>query len=181
MPPAITFSDNDPGSTIPGHDKPMLISTIIANVEIRRVLVDQVSLVDILFYEAFMKMQFKERHLRPYNANLISSTSNRFIRKGYIETHITLGQSDRERTENVTFAGIDIPSAYNDILGMPMLNAFGVVIATRQLVMKFLNASNQVVSIHGNQQLTKSCYNVSLNLNLRPLSEGRLRQVPLKV
>lgn len=119
--------------------------------------------------------------MRPYNANLISSTSDRFIRKGYIETHITLGQSDRERTENVTFVGIDIPSAYNDILGRPMLNAFGVVIATRQLVMKFLNASNRVVSIHGNQQLTKSCYNVSLNLNLRPLSEGRLRQVPLKV
>lgn len=58
--PIITFLDNDYRPTNPKTDDPMLISAIIANVEVKHVFIDQGSSTDILFYEGLQRMHFKD-------------------------------------------------------------------------------------------------------------------------
>lgn len=104
---------------------------------------DQGSLADILFYGAFKKMKFREGQLFPTNTDLIGFTGDCLVLKGYVETQITLGVNSLKRAENIRFAIVDIPSAYNVILGRLTLNTFGgAVVLTPNLVMKFFDNTN---------------------------------------
>lgn len=91
--------------------------------------------------------------------------------KGYIKMQMTLGMTTLKRMENVKFAVVDIPSAYNVILRRPTLNAFGATVSTRHLVMKFLDSTNRVVTVCGDQRAVRSCYNVSLRPGLKSTKE----------
>ncbi|RDX78555.1 hypothetical protein CR513_41156, partial [Mucuna pruriens] len=55
--PQITFSDEDYKETIPHSDHPMVISVVIADYKVERVLVDQGSSANVLFWPAFRKME----------------------------------------------------------------------------------------------------------------------------
>lgn len=63
----------------------MLIPSIITNAEDYRILIDQGSSANILLYEAFWKMQLQDRHLHPFNIELVSFTGDRQQPKGCIE------------------------------------------------------------------------------------------------
>ena len=53
---AITFTDKDARGIQTFHDDAVVISLIIANYDVKRVLVDNGSSANMLFYEAFQKM-----------------------------------------------------------------------------------------------------------------------------
>ena len=52
----IIFMDEDHFRVIRGHDDPMVIFTMIVNVEVKGIVVDQGSSMDILFKDAFDKL-----------------------------------------------------------------------------------------------------------------------------
>lgn len=127
--------------------------------------------MDILFYDAFKKMKFRDDQLLPIGTDLIGFTGDRLIPKGYIEMQITLGTNSLKRTENAKFTVVEIPSAYNIILGKPTLNTFGAVVSTPHLVMKFFHSTNRVVAVRGDQRAARKCYNISLHLGLKATPE----------
>lgn len=86
--------------------------------------------------------------------------------KGYIEARITLGHVGLERNEHVKFIVVDTPTPYNAILGRPTLNDIGAWISTKHLVMMFLDRKNRVTWVYGDQFIARSCYNVTLHLDL---------------
>ena len=55
--PAITFTDEDAERIHHPHDDAIIITLLIANYTIRRVLVDNESSADILYYPAFQQMR----------------------------------------------------------------------------------------------------------------------------
>ena len=57
---AITFIDEDAERIHHPHDDAIVITLLIANYTTRRVLVDNGSSVDILYYPAFQKMRLDE-------------------------------------------------------------------------------------------------------------------------
>ena len=57
--PKIIFSSLDLEEVIPGHHDPMIISAMVVNAEVKRVLVDQGSSADIIFRDAFDKLELK--------------------------------------------------------------------------------------------------------------------------
>ena len=56
--PAITFIDEDAKRVHHPHDDAIVITLLIIDYTTRRVLVDNGSLVDILYYPTFQKMRF---------------------------------------------------------------------------------------------------------------------------
>jgi len=66
MPP-ITFTDEDFKAPDPDHDDPMVISIEVAGYGIGKVLVDQGSSVNILYWKTFQKMNLYEDLIVPYN------------------------------------------------------------------------------------------------------------------
>jgi len=88
--PPIIFTDDDFKRIIKNHDDPMVIWAIIANADVGRILVDQGSSADILSYDAFLKIRFKDADLLPHDTTLVAFTGDRIIPQGYLETRLTL-------------------------------------------------------------------------------------------
>ena len=65
---AITFTDEDAERIHHPHDDAIVITVLIADYTTRRVLVDNESLADILYYPAFQQMRLGQDQLRPVNS-----------------------------------------------------------------------------------------------------------------
>ena len=66
MPP-ITFTDADFKGVDPKQDDPMVVTVEVENFAVKKVLVDQGSSVDILYWGTYQKLQLSEEDLRPYD------------------------------------------------------------------------------------------------------------------
>ena len=55
----IVFSGADLEGIGPGHDNPLIISIVMVNTEVKMVFVDQGSLANIIFRDAFDKLKLK--------------------------------------------------------------------------------------------------------------------------
>lgn len=75
----------------------MVVSTTIKCFEVKRILVDSRSAVEILVWEAYQKMGLKEQTLS--NADLLYGFANHPIEvKGSITLPVTLGDSEHKTT-----------------------------------------------------------------------------------
>jgi len=79
----ITFSAKDFEGVVTHDDDPMVITLQILNWNIKQVLIDTGSFVDILTYEAFDKMGLSEEQLQPFQSTLSGFTRERVHVRGY--------------------------------------------------------------------------------------------------
>ena len=61
----LAFDDSDLEGVKFPHDDPLVITPVIGNSPVRRVLVDNGASVDVLFYDAFIKMGYEDSQLTP--------------------------------------------------------------------------------------------------------------------
>ena len=98
-----------------GNDS-IVISSIINNFLIGRILVNDGSIVKVLIFDAFKKMELDENLLRP--ARSIYGFTNQLINvKGLITLLVTVGQWENTIIEKTKFLVVDQPSAYNASIG----------------------------------------------------------------
>ncbi|XP_057734356.1 uncharacterized protein LOC130949728 [Arachis stenosperma] len=120
--PTIIFTQEDATSIIPGHNDPMVITIILANANLHRMLVDQWSSGDILFKSAFDKLGLQEKELRAYWNSLFGLGDTRIQTLGYILLHTTFGKGTLSRTLSIDYIVVDVSSAYNALVGRTTLN-----------------------------------------------------------
>ena len=82
-----------------------------------RVLVDNGSSVDILYYPTFQQMGIDRERLIPTNAPLVDFGGTRVLSLGAITLSVVVGDYPQQITKDVTFLVVDCSSAYNAILG----------------------------------------------------------------
>ena len=157
----ITFLDSDMEGCQHPHDCPLVIKVVVANKTIHRVLVDNESSADIIFALAFDKMGIRREKLKPVNACLRGFFGERVIPLGSIPLVLSLGDPPCQATIAVRFLIVDVPSAYNMLLGRPSLNTIRVIPSAYHMVIKF-PTTNGVGMVQGNQRIAKECYSASM-------------------
>ncbi|GFY87150.1 hypothetical protein Acr_05g0007890 [Actinidia rufa] len=135
--PPITFSSDDLRGLHLPHDDALVISAIIANFNVQRILIDSGSSADILFISAFEKMKIGLDKLHPFHTPLIGFGGNATQPLGWINLPITLGTEPHQTTVWQDFIVVDCPSPYNAILGRPTLGGIKAITSTYHLKMKF--------------------------------------------
>jgi len=85
---------------------------------------------------------------------------------------VRVGDKDNLRTVDVNFLVVDIPMAYNVILGRPTLSAIKAIIAPYLLLMWFELDKDRVGKLYGDKKMACECYYVSLK------SLGRKDETP---
>ncbi|KAL0444498.1 UNVERIFIED_CONTAM: hypothetical protein Slati_2172500 [Sesamum latifolium] len=125
------------GPRIPGNDA-LVITTLLANYETERVFIDSGSSADILFGEAYDQIQMGDVPLEAVDTSLYRFAGEVVHPRGMISLPLTLGTSPLRKTCLLKFLVVDIPSAYNVILGRPTLNAFWAILSTYHMKIKFL-------------------------------------------
>ena len=122
-----------------------------------RVLVDNGSSADILYYPAFQQMRIGRERLIPTNAPLVRFGGTRVLPLGAVTLSVVVGDYLQQITKDVTFLVVDYSSAYNAILGRPTLNSWKAVTSTCHLMIKF-PTNYGVGELWGNQVAACECY-----------------------
>ena len=121
--PAISFTDEDAERIHHPHDDAIVITLLIADYTTRRVLVDNGSSADILYYPAFQQMRLGRDQLRPVCSPLIGFGGMKVQPVGTITLPIVVGSYSQQITREVNFLVVDYSSSYNAIIGRPTLNS----------------------------------------------------------
>ena len=122
-----------------------------------RVLVDNGSSADILYYPVFQHMRIDRERLIPTNAPLFGFGGGWVFPLGADTLSIIVGDYSQQIIKDVTFLVVDCSSAYNAILERPTLNSWKAVISTYHLMIKF-PTDYKVGELRGSQMAARECY-----------------------
>ena len=133
----ITFSNSDMEGCQHPHDDPLVIRVVVANKTVHRVLMDNGSLVDIIFASAFDKIGIGREKLESVNAHLLGFSGEKVLPLGLVQLVLTLGDPPCHAKTTIKFLIVEAPSVYSLLLGRPSLNAIRAVPSTYHMVVKF--------------------------------------------
>ncbi|RDX78857.1 hypothetical protein CR513_40798, partial [Mucuna pruriens] len=112
---AITFDDRDLKLGPPIHDEPMVISVVAAEYKVERVLIDQGSSANILYWSVFWKMGLQ--YLNGSQGALYDFAGECVPIRGTIEIETVFGEGPTARIIPVLYTVIDVEASYNIIIG----------------------------------------------------------------
>ena len=158
---SITFSDLDLEGCQHPHDDPLVVRAVMANKTVHRVLVDNGSLVDIIFATAFDKIGIGRERLEPVNTHLRGFFGEKVLPLGSIQLVLTLGEPPCQATMTTRFLVVDASSVYNMLLGRPSLNAIKSIPSAYHMMIKFPTVSG-VGMVRGDQRVARECYSASM-------------------
>ena len=158
----ITFTKDDLRDVVPHDNDPIVVSLVTAGRKVHRVLVDQGSSTDVMFWPTFTKLQLPLDQLRPYGGFLYGFAADQVEVRGYIELRTTFTDEAALRTEKIKYLVVNAPSAYNILLGRPNLNRIGAVPSTRHMKVKLPLMEGVVITIRSDQKEAKKCYENNL-------------------
>ena len=155
--PIIRFSEEDARCLYHPYDDALVVNIRVEDYNMHRVLVDNGSLVDIVYYPTFQQMGIDRKRLIPTNASLVGFRGTKVLPLGAIILSVVVGDYPQHITKDVTFLVVDCSSAYNVILGQPILNSWKAVTSTYHLMIKF-PTNYRVGELQGNQVAACECY-----------------------
>ena len=135
--PTISFTDEEAERIHHPHDDAIVITLLIADYITRKVLVDNGSSTDILYYPAFLQMRLGRDLLRPACSSLIGFGGMKVQPVGIVTLPVMVGSYSQQITKLVNFLVVDCSSLYNAIIGRPTLNSWKAVTSTYHLSVKF--------------------------------------------
>ena len=161
---AITFTDEDAGRIHHPHDDAIVITLLIEDYTTRRVLVDNGSSVDILYYPPFQQMRLGRDQLHPVCSPLVGFGGMKVQPVGTITLPVVMGSYPQRITKEVNFLVVDCSSSYNAIIGRPTLNRWKAVTSTYHLSVKFPTKYG-VGQVQGDQLAVRECYLAMLSVD----------------
>ena len=152
VPLILGFSDEDMVGTIQPHDDALVVTLRIGGYDVRRVMVDQGSAMDIMYPDLYKGLGLKPEDLTTYNSPLVSFEGRMVAPKGLIRLPV---QASMDVVE-VDFIVVDVFSSYTAIMGRPWLHTLKAVSSTLHQKVKY-PSEGQVLEIVGSQVAARQC------------------------
>ncbi|XP_030943825.1 uncharacterized protein LOC115968545 [Quercus lobata] len=146
--PLIGFSDEDKLGTLQPHDDALVVMLRIGGYDVKRVLVDQGSAVEVMYPNLYKGLKLKPEDQTAYDSPLVSFEGKTVTPKGLIRLPI---QTDSDVVE-VDFIMVDAYSPYTAIVARPWLHALGAVSSTLHQKVKY-PSEGRVKEIVGDQAM----------------------------
>ncbi|XP_077252154.1 uncharacterized protein LOC143891548 [Tasmannia lanceolata] len=121
---------------------------LVANWEVKKILVDNGSSADILYYHAFEKMMIGDDRLKPANSDLFGFSGEVVKVVEQIELPVLVGDPPCQAFAMINFLVVRATSVYNAILGRPGQNQIRAVTSAYHQKMKFITP-NGVGEVRG--------------------------------
>ncbi|XP_074355648.1 uncharacterized protein LOC141695289 [Apium graveolens] len=156
--PIISFSDDDfnPG-LIEGHQDALVITTRVGNNTVKKMLVDNGSSVDVLYHQAFSRMDIGDRRLENSRTPLYGFTGNEVHVVGTIDMPVLFGSPPCQVWKVIKFHVISASSSFNAILSRTTITALKAITSISHLKMKFPTGFG-VGEMIGDQTTARQCY-----------------------
>jgi hypothetical protein len=147
----ITFTEEDFKLKSAHHNDAMVIEVNIAGWVIKKILVDNGSSTDILFFKTFEKMNLSQHMLQPPEYPLQGFGGKPIKPVGKISLPVSYGDLDNARITTLTVDVVDIYHQYLTNFGRGFMNKFDAVIRQQFLCMK-IPAPKGVITMFDDQQ-----------------------------
>ena len=144
------FSDEDKIGTIQPHDDALVIDLRIGGYDVKRVMVDQGSVAEIMYPNLFKGLNLRTEDLTPYNSPLLSFEGKVIIPKGQIRLPVQTGSEMVE----VDFIVVDAYSPYTAIVARPWLHTLGAVSSTLHQKIKY-PSGGKIEEVLGDQTMAR--------------------------
>ena len=131
--PILGFSDEDKDGTIQPHNDALVITLRIGGYDVKRVLVDQGSTVEVMYPDLNKGLKLRPEDLTAYDSPLVSFEGKIVTPKGQIRLPIQTGSDIVE----VDFIVVDAYSPYTAIVARPWIHALGAVSSTLHQKVKY--------------------------------------------
>ena len=151
-PLVLGFSDEDKIGTIQPHDDALVITLRIGGYDVKRVMVDQGSAAEIMYYDLYKGLSLRAEDLTPYNSPLVSFEGKVIIPKGQIRLPV---QTSSETVE-VDFIVVDAYSPYTAIVARPWFHTLEAVSSTLHQKIKY-PSEGQIEEILDDQTMVRQC------------------------
>ena len=120
------FSDEDKRGTIQPHDDALVVTLRIGGFDVKRVLVDPGSAVEVMYPNLYKGLNLRPGDLTAYDSPLISFEGKTVVPKGQIRLPIQIGSE----VVVVDFIVVDAYSPYTAIVARPWIHAIDAVTST---------------------------------------------------
>jgi len=155
----LAFYDHELPGGAPNLAIHLLVQAYMANLDVRRVLVDTRASCDIMYTELFKTLQLTEKNLSPYvRSELYGFSGSSTKLWGYVEMLVTFGQGEAKKTIKITFIVIDYSSLYNCIVWRTGIEQLGAACSTAHLRLKYHAKNNNVATLHGDIEVARRCF-----------------------
>ncbi|KAL0352424.1 UNVERIFIED_CONTAM: hypothetical protein Scaly_1631100 [Sesamum calycinum] len=121
----ITFSKKDLRSKTGSLNDPMVIKMDIENFSVHKVLVDNGSSADIIFWDVLRRMNLENANLDSVQTPFVGFEGSEVTSLGSIDLPVSIGDEPRRRAAMVKFLVVDTPFAYNVILEVKKKRSLG--------------------------------------------------------
>ncbi|GFS33863.1 hypothetical protein Acr_00g0030950 [Actinidia rufa] len=149
----VTFSRADLERVQHPHSDPLVVQLRIGGYDVKRIIVDTESSVEVMYYDLFKQLKIPQDQLKPARALLVGFNAQAHWPLGTVSLKTRAG-SQELMTE---FVVVDIPSLYNAIVGIDWLHRMKEVASTLHQAIQFLTPRGEE-AINGNQVAAKQYY-----------------------
>ncbi|KAJ8426185.1 hypothetical protein Cgig2_010822 [Carnegiea gigantea] len=104
------------------HNDPLVVEMKVANAVIRRILIYTGSSVDIITWDCLKKLTYPGRDIVPLVLAILGFGGQKVNPTGLIRLPLYFGDKLKARNLEVDFLVVEVPTAYNVILGRPTLH-----------------------------------------------------------
>ena len=131
--PVLSFSEEDEIGTFQPHDDELVITFRIGGYDVKRVMVDDGSGVEIMYPDLYNGLKLRLEDLTSFSSLLMSFNGKTVMSKGQIRR---LVQTALEIVE-LDFIVVDTYSQYTPIVARPWLYTLGAIASTLHQKVKF--------------------------------------------
>ncbi|XP_021769838.1 uncharacterized protein LOC110734084 [Chenopodium quinoa] len=156
--PDVVFTEEDSRGIVFPHDDPLVLIIKINGAGVKRVLVDGGSFANVLFMKAFNEMMIGRQYLTQVSYPVIGFNGSTVRPEGSIGLPVRLADGPTARDVMAEFLVINVSSAYNAIIGRPIIHDVQAVVSTYHLTIAYVSNLGAVEKVHGGQVMAKSCY-----------------------
>ena len=158
---SLTFTEDDARHVRYPHNDPLVIIVQIENMKVKRCLVDTGSSVNIIYKSSFERMKLSINDLKPCSQVIYEFTGEGLSPAGTIKLPVTTRYDPKHETVMTEFLIVDCSSAYNVVIGRPLLTTLHATVSIWHLSMKFPTSAG-IGCVRGDQREARECYNASV-------------------
>lgn len=160
----ISFSEEDLESVIKPHEDLLIIGADIGDdCRVGKIMIDNGSVMDILYYNTFVKMGLKREHLQLTKEPVYDFTNTAAPVAGIINLRFSLGERKGRISRMTEFVVVEIESAFNTIIKRPSLHAFKIVPSTYHQCLRY-PVNEITATVYGKQVEFRISYRKSTQL-----------------
>lgn len=154
---AITLSNDELYEGPLPHQDALVIKMDINNAIVHYILVDTGSLVNVMYYDAFTKLELPRSQLKEVQTPLSRFIEDSVETKGFVVLLVEIAMSPNIHKLDMEFIVLTLTYVHNIILWRSALQGLKVIVYMEKFCMKF-PTPNGIGVVRENQRVVRSCY-----------------------